>query len=290
MIRPVDAVIEFLEAEQRRGASHVLLDDEARDHLRELHRRASQATAQPAPTRPATAAASNLQSPQPSAPPAIPSAIPIVTGTTKPERLASLHQQAARWPAAIALTSLRPTMVFATGNPDARIMLIGEAPGHEEEKKGEPFAGSAGGKLDQILLTMGTSRSEVYLTNIMKFRPATPRQTTNNRTPNAQEIAACLPFVRAEIEIVRPQCIIALGSTAAESLLETSTAVSDLRGSWHEVQGIPVRVSYHPSCLLSTKTSNNNTKRLVWEDMLAVMERLEMPISEKQRNFFLPKK
>jgi uracil-DNA glycosylase family 4 len=139
-----------------------------------------------------------------------------------------------------------------------------------------------------ILKAMGLAREEVYISNIVKFRPATPRQTTNNRKPSPKEMASCLPFIRAEVEIVKPGCIIALGGTAAEGLLGINGSVGSMRGSWHEFGGIPVRVTYHPSYLLRSQ-SDLSTKRQVWEDMLAVMERLGMPISDKQRGFFLPK-
>jgi len=211
-----------------------------------------------------------------------------VTGDTKVARLASLRQQAANWVPARGLGTLRGTMVFATGDPDARLMLVGEAPGYEEEKQGEPFVGPAGKKLDLILNTMGLSREEVYISNIVKFRPATPNQSTNNRKPTAAEMAACLPFVRAEIDIIRPACIVALGGTAAEGLLGLAGTVGSMRGSWHRLDGIPVRVTYHPSYLLQSGASLS-IKRQVWDDMLMVMEELIMPISPKQRGFFLQK-
>lgn len=283
--RPVDAVIEFLEAEKARGVSHILLDDAAREGLRELYRRtrpAGQTRAAPASPAPAL---------EPAATPAKPAEIPATVtpeGASKAERLASLQKQAASWAPARSLGTLRETMVFATGNPDARIMLVGEAPGYEEEKKREPFVGPAGQKLTDILKAMGIAREDVYISNIVKFRPATPRQTTNNRKPSPEELAACLPFIRAEVEIVQPECIIALGGTAAEGLLGHPSSVGALRGSWHEFGGIPVRVTYHPSYLLRSQ-ADLSTKRQVWEDMLEVMERLGMPVSEKQRGFFLPK-
>ena len=179
-------------------------------------------------------------------------------------------------------------MVFATGNPEAQIMLIGEAPGYEEEKKLEPFVGPAGQQLDKILKAMGLDRAAVYISNIVKFRPATARQTTNNRPPSPAEIAACLPLLRAEIAIVRPQCIIALGGSAAEGMLDMGAGVNSLRGTWHDFEGVPVRVTYHPSYLLRS-THDIRTKRMVWEDMIAVMERTGLPISDKQRGFFLAK-
>jgi DNA polymerase len=283
--RPADAVIDFLQAEQSRGVTHVFLDEAARDGLRDLFRRSSHAgtAARVVPNPDAVA-----QSPPQAAYPAAVPAIQTAEGASKAERLAALRQQAASWQPALALGTLRETMVFATGNPDARLMLVGEAPGYEEEKKSEPFVGPAGQKLDDILKAMGLTRQEVYLSNIVKFRPATARQTTNNRKPSPLEMAACLPFIRAEIAIIRPACIIALGGTAAEALLGLSGTVGAMRGSWHELDGIPVRVTYHPSYLLQSG-ANLSIKRQVWEDLLMVMEQLIMPISPKQRAFFLPK-
>ncbi len=279
MSRPVDAVIEFLEAEQARGVTHMLLDKVARDAMRELHFRSRSgkplqpASPTPLTEKPATETIPTTVSPE---------------GQTKTEQLDSLRKQAEFWAPARSLGTLRETMVFATGNPDARIMLVGEAPGYEEERKREPFVGPAGQKLNDILKAMGVSREEVYISNIVKFRPATERQTTNNRKPSPEEMAACMPFVREEVLIVKPSCIVALGGTAAEGLLGLSGSVGSMRGSWHEFQGIPVRVTYHPSYLLQSG-GNNAIKRQLWEDMLTVMEKLDMPVSEKQRGFFLPK-
>lgn len=281
MTRPVDAVIEFLEAEKARGVTHILIDEEARDGLRELYIRAVRGVpVRSAPSAPEQAAGS--------APTAVPAAAVVSGSGSKVERLEALRRQAEHWAPARSLGTLRETMVFATGNPDARIMLVGEAPGYQEEREREPFVGPAGQKLNDILKAMGLPREEVYISNIVKFRPATPRQTTNNRKPTPEEMAACLPFVRKEVEIVEPACIIALGGTAAEGLLGLSGTVGSMRGGWHAFNGIPTRVTYHPSYLLQSG-SNLSVKRQVWEDMLAVMEKLDMPISEKQRGFFLPK-
>lgn len=274
MDRPVDVVIEFLNAEKARGRSHVFLDDKARDGLRELFIRAK---------RPPVATAA---SPASAAPVSRQEA--VVSGSGKAEQLAGLRSQAENWAPARALGTLREKMVFATGSPDAEIMLVGEAPGHNEEKEGEPFVGPAGQKLNDILKAMGLKRGDVYISNLVKFRPALPRQTTNNRKPTPEEMAACLPLVMAEISVVRPKLIIALGGTAAEGLLGLEGTVGSMRGKWHEVSGIPARVTYHPSYLLQSGGSND-VKRALWEDMLAAMEKLGMAISEKQKAYFLPK-
>lgn len=285
MTRPVDAVIEFLEAEQARGVTHVYLDEGAREGLRDLYRRSqtgSPARQQSKPVAPAGEPPAQVEKPV-----AAPTHI-TADGASKAERLASLRAQAENWAPAKSLGTLRDTMVFATGNPDAKVVLVGEAPGYQEEKEREPFVGPAGQKLNDILKAMGLSREEVYISNIVKFRPATPRQTTNNRKPSPEEMAACMPFIRAEIDIIRPVCIVALGGTAAEGLLGLAGTVGSMRGSWHEFDGIPVRVTYHPSYLLQSG-ANHSIKRQVWEDMLMVMEKLALPISEKQRGYFLPK-
>lgn len=281
VIRPVDVLLEFLEAERARGITHVHLDEDAREGLRGLQSR----TKLRAPT------SILVEPPSPSAEifvPTIQAPTLLIEGSTRIEQLDSLRRQAENWAPARSLGSLRETMVFATGNPEARVMLVGEAPGYQEEKEREPFVGPAGQKLNDILTTMGISREEVYLSNIVKFRPSTPRQTTNNRKPTPEEMEACMPFVRAEIGIVKPECIIALGETAAEGLLGLTGTVISMRGPWHDFEGTPVRVTHHPSNLL-TSDKSNPVKRQVWEDMLTVMEKLGLAISDRQRGFFSSK-
>jgi uracil-DNA glycosylase len=284
--RPVDVVIEFLEAEKARGVSHVFLDEGARTIMRDLQRRA-QSGQKSGVARTAAVLMSSPAAMEVAKPAVLPSKVTI-SGNSKSERLESLRAQAEKWPPAKALGTLRDTMVFSTGNPDARIMLVGEAPGYHEERERTPFVGPAGQKLDGILKAMALAREDVYISNIVKFRPATPRQATNNRKPTPEEMESCLPFIRAEVDIIRPACIVALGGTAAEGLLDLSGTVGSMRGAWHDFAGIPVRVTYHPSYLLHNDT-DLSIKRQLWEDMLEVMTRLEMPISEKQRGFFLAK-
>ena len=274
VIRPVDSLIDFLQAEQARGRSHVFLDDSAREGLRELYIRMRMPVAVPAAEAPAAAPLVKQDA--------------VVSGSGKSEQLAGLRKQAESWAPARALGTLREKMVFATGNPDAEIMLVGEAPGYNEEKEGEPFVGPAGQKLNDILKAMGLRREDVYISNLVKFRPSLPKQTTNNRKPSPEEMTACLPLVIAEISVVQPKLIIALGGTTAEGLLGLEGTVGSMRGKWHELSGIPTRVTYHPSYLLQNGGSND-VKRALWEDMLAAMEKLGIPISNKQRGFFLPK-
>jgi DNA polymerase len=283
-------LVKYLESEKEKGRSHVLLDADARQVLRHLASRPSAKQRENA-TAPSTTPAPSIKkimtSPDKADPIDLPKLDPISPSLPKTEQLAQLEQQLRGWLTGNFPQTLRQTPVFSSGSPDGRVMLIGEAPGHEEEKALRPFEGPAGKKLDKILEAMGLNRDEVYVTNLVKFRPATPRQTTNNRKPTPAEVAAFMPVIREEIRIVQPQCIVALGATPLEALLQTDSTVSTMRGSWHEFDGIPVRVTYHPSYLLQSGESPA-VKRMIWEDMLAVMEKLGMEISPKQRGYFLP--
>lgn len=281
------SVIDYLKQLQEQGQTHVEIDDEARIILREFYRRGSaQGQKKPQGHKTAQAQTSIPTSPTPAEVPAM--AQIQVTGATPAEKIASLAAQCLNWQPSRDLGTLRDRMVFSTGNPEADFMLIGEAPGYQEEKEQQSFVGPAGQKLDQIIKAMGLSRPEVYISTVCKFRPSMKNQTTGNRKPSPEEMATNLPFLRAEIDIVKPKVIIALGGTAAEGLLEEKKAVGQLRENWHQFQGIPLRVTFHPSYLLR-QNEGLNEKRMVWEDMLAVMEKLGLPINEKQRGYFLPK-
>ena len=177
-------------------------------------------------------------------------------------------------------------IVFGVGNLDAKIFFCGEAPGADEETQGEPFVGKAGQLLTKIIAAMGLSREEVYIGNIMNWRPETPR---GNRPPTETEMAYCLPYLKAQIKIVRPQVVVALGMTAVSGLLgfDPARKMGKIRGVWHSFENTDLMPTYHPSFLL--QYASNQMKRLVWEDMMSVMERVGMEISEKQRGFFLQK-
>ena len=213
-----------------------------------------------------------------------------VAGVTIEEKLAALREMAETWEPARTMESLRKTMVFAVGNPQATLMFVGEAPGAEEEKLREPFVGPAGQKLTAIIKAMGLDRPKVYISNICKFRPAMENQGSGNRKPSAEEMRACQPFVLKEIDLIKPKVIVALGATAAEGLGIPGT-VGGLRGKFHSTSGIPTMVTYHPSYLLREEQTGDGirAKRAVWEDMLKVMEKLGLPISEKQRGYFQAK-
>lgn len=187
-------------------------------------------------------------------------------------------------------------VVFGVGSLEAAVMFVGEAPGGDEEEQGEPFVGRAGQLLNRMIKAMGLERGQVYIGNILNWRPEMPRNPdgsqTGNRPPNAHEMAYCLPFIRAQISIIRPRVLVALGKTAVDGLLgaERFKTMGAARGSWHSYADTPLRASYHPSYLLRqeglTSASAKKIKRDAWEDLLAVMERAELPITEKQRNYF----
>ena len=185
------------------------------------------------------------------------------------------------------LVASRKNVVFGVGSSDAELMFIGEAPGAEEDEQGEPFVGRAGQLLTKIIQTMGLSREQVYIANILKCRPDTPGQDYGNRPPTPEEMERCLPYLHAQIDLIKPKAIVALGATAVDGLFGKvpGVGITKLRGKWREYRGIPVMPTYHPSYLL--RPNPNNIKRETWEDMLQVMTRLQMPISEKQRGYFL---
>jgi DNA polymerase len=155
------------------------------------------------------------------------------------------------------LGETRTNFVFGVGNPDANIVLIGEAPGAEEDKQGYPFVGRAGQLLNKILEAIDLSRDEVYICNILKCRPP------NNRDPLSTEVELCEPYLHRQLEIIRPKAMLALGRIAAQTLLRTNDSLTKLRASVHQYQGIPLMVTYHPAALLR----NPNWKRPTWEDV-----------------------
>jgi len=185
------------------------------------------------------------------------------------------------------LAAARKNVVFGVGSIDAELMFVGEAPGADEDIQGEPFVGRAGQLLTKIIQTMGLSRETVYIGNILKCRPDTPGQAYGNRPPTPEEMDRCLPYLHAQIDVIRPKAIVALGATAVDGLFGKipGVGITKLRGKWKEYRGIPVMPTYHPSYLL--RPNPNNIKRECWEDMLQVLARLALPISEKQRGYFL---
>jgi uracil-DNA glycosylase family 4 len=211
----------------------------------------------------------------------------VVSGSTKAERLQHLGERAAVCVKCPHLAARRHHVVFGVGDPEARILFVGEAPGEEEDLQGEPFVGRAGQLLTKMIGAMGLTREQVYIANILKCRPDMPAGSSGNRKPTNDEMDTCLPYLRAQIDVIQPEVMIALGGTAIEGLLGPVGGITRLRGKFLEYRGIPLMPTFHPSYLL--RNASNTEKRKVWEDLMQVMERTGMPISEKQRGYFLSK-
>ncbi len=164
------------------------------------------------------------------------------------------------------LAASRRQTVFSDGSPDAEICFLGEAPGEDEDRQGLPFVGAAGQLLDKIIAACGLERSEVYICNILKCHPPA------NRTPQPDEAHNCLPYLQRQLAVVQPKTIVCLGGTAAKYLLNTTKSLRELRGKFHEYQGIKVMVTYHPSYLLPHRDPSK--KKEVWQDMQWLMAQL----------------
>lgn len=162
----------------------------------------------------------------------------------------------------------RTQTVPGAGNPNADLVFVGEAPGYEEDKQGKPFVGKAGHLLTKIIEAMHLTREDVFICNVIKCRPP------ENRNPEPEEIVTCQPYLIEQLRIIQPKVICAMGKFAAQTLIETTTSISRLRGSWYEYQGIPLMPTFHPAYLLR----NPEKKRLVWEDVQQIMARLEIPV------------
>jgi uracil-DNA glycosylase len=185
------------------------------------------------------------------------------------------------------LVAFRHSVVFGVGNPNAELMFVGEAPGADEDRQGEPFVGRAGELLTKIIQTMGYQRSEVYIANVLKCRPDIPAGAPGNRQPTATEMETCLPYLRQQIQLIQPKAMVALGATAMRGLFGKEEPMNQMRGRWHLFGSIPVMATFHPSYLLRNQALS--VKRKVWEDMLQVLDRLGHSISERQKNYFLAK-
>ena len=266
--RLLDATIQHLENLKSRGVRNVTVAPETLSELRQSPKKISSPD-QMSKTETAP------QSPMPAkqSPP------------EKTTAFAELQKRALVCVKCPHLASSRQHVVFGVGSIDAQLMFVGEAPGADEDEQGEPFVGRAGQLLTKIIQAAGLSRADVYIANILKCRPDTPGQSAGNRKPTPDEMATCIPYLHEQIDLIRPRVIVALGATAVDGLLGKTPGITKLRGNWQTYRGTPLMPTYHPAYLLRNQAMSE--KRRVWEDMLAVMEKLEMPISEKQRNYFL---
>jgi len=163
------------------------------------------------------------------------------------------------------LGETRNKFVYGDGNPHAGLMFIGEAPGADEDRIGKPFVGRAGQLLDRILASIELTRKDIFICNILKCRPP------GNRDPQPDEMSQCFPYLREQVRLVRPKLICALGRIAAQALLSTTTPLGKLRGRWHEYEGVPLIVTYHPAALLRFQAYKKDT----WEDMKTLKARYD---------------
>jgi DNA polymerase len=165
------------------------------------------------------------------------------------------------------LCEARTNIVFGVGDPHAKLMFVGEGPGADEDAQGEPFVGRAGQKLNEMIRAIGLERKDVYIANVVKCRP--PR----NRDPEPDEVKTCSPFLFRQIEIIQPKVIVALGSPAAKTLLDTKAGITSLRGRWGQFRGIPVMPTFHPAFLLRSYTVVN--RQAVFADLKAARARID---------------
>jgi DNA polymerase len=293
----LDALTEELRRMKAGGEARVSVSDAALESLRRAYARPAGAAAKGPPEK----AAPGVPAPAAEAEPAPSSALHALEPPPVPAVVLPQGDKRHRWDALKALveadphckSKLRPgkKVVLGVGSLDASLMFVGEAPGAEEEIQGEPFVGPAGQLLTKMIAGMGLSRADVYIGNIMNWRPDIPGAgegpQTGNRPPTEAEMAHCMPYLRAQVDIVDPEILVALGSSAAKALLgyRAFGALGEVRGRWSEFGGRPLMVTYHPSYILRNPTNKN--KRLIWEDLLKVMERAKIPATEKQRAHYL---
>ncbi len=325
MITAPGLVIDYLRSLQEQGVERLPVDEQARTILREwmlaakrggraplaapasvrtpqafsAPQQQASASAVPASAAPARVAGISdlraaLSAPEaPSATAADEAAEPEIPffrpgGSNAAEVWENMARMLPGWRPLRELGTLRPTLVPGEGNRQADIMFVGDAPTYYDERAARPFSGEAGEKLNGILKAMGLSREQVYTTHLVKFRPSLPRQTTNNRAPNDKEIRFSTSVVELEARLVQPRVIVALGIIAARGLLQQGDLpLADYRRMDGAFCGIPVIVTHHPSYLI--RTQDLAERRALWEEMLRAMQIAGLPISDKQRGFFLKK-
>jgi uracil-DNA glycosylase family 4 len=300
----LDATIQHLEGLKASGVRYLSVSPQSLAGLRQSSTRQvrpnplasrgpSHSVTPQKPIGPGPAPAAAISSPgsEPAAPkpllgqPTAVSSAAALTPEAKAAAFAELRQRVMPCRKCAHLAAARKNVVFGVGDINAQLMFVGEAPGADEDQQGEPFVGKAGQLLTKIIQTMGLSRGSVYIANILKCRPDTPGQAAGNRKPTPEEMQTCIPYLQEQIDLIQPKVIVALGATAVEGLLGKTIGITRLRGQWRTYRGTPLMPTYHPAYLLRNQALSE--KRRVWEDMLQVMERLGLAISEKQRNYFL---
>ncbi|MGJ8638491.1 MAG: uracil-DNA glycosylase [Opitutaceae bacterium] len=299
MSEDLEAIYDELRRLQKEGVGHVFIDDSTNDLLKPAkevslprkrgapveHSILADLIKKPAApeAKPQDTVDVELKSEALPAPPTL-----IIPDNDQEAQISWLKERILSCTTCNAEKSADEKLVFGDGSSQADLLFCGDAPGTDEASMGAPFVGSAGQLLDKIIKAMGLSRKDVYCTYLLKWRPKNDKPY-GNRPPTEEETNFCLPYFRAEIEIIQPKVIIALGNNAVNGLLghDSKRKMAEVRGTWSVFQDVPVLITFNPSYLLRNDTLK--TKRMLWEDLLSAMEKIELPISEKQKGFFLPK-
>jgi DNA polymerase len=293
----LDILLEELKRQKAAGLRRVSVSDEAVATLKALAGApvAAPASVPAAPAKPAplpATAASVRPAPIPAAPkPAVVTTSPVIADApifalpagTKAERMQALRQLVDACVETKKHLTGSHLPLLGHGSLDAKVVFVGEAPSLEEMEAGKAFAGASGELLQKILGAAAISPADYYLAPVMVWRPEPPTQY-GKRPPTARELAFNLPYLRAQIDVVAPRIVVALGAQAFEALHGRTPSITQARGQWFDLSGVPLMPTYHPNYLLHNPSAS--AKRAVWEDFLLVMEKLGLPISEKQRGFF----
>ena len=274
----LDLTVEYLRALKGDGQQYVCVSAETLESL----------NSSPAPAEiqsPQLASRHSVEAPQPAIERApVPNQTMTPPADDKAQTIADLRERALQCVKCPHLVKSRRKVVFGVGDINAALMFVGEAPGADEDAQGEPFVGAAGQLLTKMIQAMGLSRQGVYIANILKCRPDTPGQSYGNRKPTLEEMKTCIPYLHAQIDVIKPTVLVGLGATAIEGLLGAVGGITKVRGKWQTYRGIPLMPTFHPSYLLHNQALTE--RRKVWEDMLQVMERMNLPVSDAQRKYF----
>lgn len=289
----LDILLEELKRQKATGLRRVSVSDEAVATLKAL---AGATVVKPAPAavaKPVTDSAASVRpAPIPVAPKAtVVATTPVIADApiftlpagTKAERMQALRQLVDACGETKKHLTGSHRALLGHGSLDAKVVFVGEAPSHEEMEAGQAFAGASGELLQKILGAAAISPADYYLAPVMVWRPEPPTQY-GKRPPTARELAFNLPYLRAQIDVVAPRIVVALGAQAFEALHGRTPSITQARGQWFDLSGVPLMPTYHPNYLLHNPSAS--AKRAVWEDFLLAMEKLGLPISEKQRGFF----
>ncbi len=199
---------------------------------------------------------------------------PVSDSNRRRVELQTLAQTVAKCSRCPELASTRTQTVFGVGPLDVELCFVGEAPGADEDRQGEPFVGAAGQLLNRIIVAMGFKREEVFICNVLRCRPP------GNRTPKPDEAKSCWEYLERTLELVSPRFICTLGVPAMQTLLKTTSSLSRMRGRFHDYRGIPVVCTYHPASLLPSRSPEN--KKLVWDDMKMLLAKMGRPVPVKK--------